>query len=73
MGGGLVNLAGSCLISFQPSVAFHIETSHLICFGNQAAGFYMKCNNGLKWVKVIRIYFVLVTFIKQRAVNCPLS
>ena len=34
---------------FQPSVAFHIETSHLICRANQMSRFYMKCNAGLKW------------------------
>lgn len=32
--------------SFQPVVAFHIETSHLICAANQMIGFYME----LKWV-----------------------
>ena len=43
---------------FQPSVAFHIETSHWICNANhwicnanQMTGFYMKCSTGLKWVK----------------------
>ena len=36
---------------FQPSIAFHIETSHLICSANQMTGFYMKCNTELKWVK----------------------
>ena len=39
--------------SFQPSVALHIETSHLVCPANQMTGFYMKCNTGLKWVKMI--------------------
>ena len=29
-------------------VAFHIETSHLICSANQMIGFYMKCNTRLK-------------------------
>ena len=38
----------SCL----PSVAFHIETSHLIFLPNQMTGFYMKCNTGLKWVNL---------------------
>ena len=33
----------------QPSVAFHIETSHLICGVNQTTGFHLKCNTGLKW------------------------
>ena len=36
---------------FQPSVAFHIDPSHLICVANQMTGFYMKCSTGLKWVK----------------------
>ena len=35
---------------FQPSVRFHIETSHLICTANQMTGFYIVCNTGLKWV-----------------------
>ena len=35
---------------FQPSVAFHIETSHLFCVGKKMTGFYMKCNTGLKQV-----------------------
>ena len=34
----------------QPSFAFHVETSHLICTTNQMTGYYMKCNTGLKWV-----------------------
>ena len=36
---------------FQPSVTFHIETSHLICRANQITSFYMKCNTGLTRVK----------------------
>ena len=32
----------------QPKVAFHIKISHLICTANQMAGFYKKCNIGLK-------------------------
>ena len=36
---------------FQPSVEFHIETSHLFCRAKQMTGFYMKHKNGLKWVK----------------------
>ena len=36
---------------FQPSVAFYIETSHLIYIANQMTGFYMECNTGLKRVK----------------------
>ena len=34
--------------AFQCSIAFHIETSHLICTANQMIGFYMKCNTDLK-------------------------
>ena len=35
---------------FQPSVAFHIETSHLICSVKQMTGCYTKRKTGLKWV-----------------------
>ena len=35
---------------FQPSVAFHIETSHFFCSAKQMTGFYMKRNTGLKQV-----------------------
>ena len=38
---------------FQPSVAFHIETSHLICKANEMNGFCMKCNTGLKRNRLI--------------------
>ena len=38
---------------FHPSVAFHIETSHLICTTNQMTDFYMKFKAGLKWVNLI--------------------
>ena len=39
---------------YHPSVAFHIETSHLICSVNQMTGFYMKFNfTGLKKFKVL--------------------
>ena len=38
----------------QPSVAFHIEASHLICNAKQMASFYIKCNNELKWVMYIQ-------------------
>ena len=38
---------------FQPSVAFHIETSHLFSRAKQMTGFYMKFNNALKWVSKI--------------------
>ena len=36
---------------YQPSVALHIETNHLIFRANQMTCFCMKCNAGLKWVK----------------------
>ena len=35
---------------FQPSVLFHVETSHLLCIAKQMTGFYMKCSTRLKWV-----------------------
>ena len=40
----------SLINPFKPSVAFHIETSHLICTANQMIGFSAKSHNGLKWV-----------------------
>ena len=43
---------GPYLNSFQPSVAFHIEPSYLICRANQTAGFYMKCSTCQKSVNV---------------------
>ena len=42
--------------AFHSSVAFHIETSHLICCPKQMTGFYMKRNPGLKWVKLTPQY-----------------
>ena len=44
---------------FQPSVAFHIETSQLICTTNQMTDFYMKYNTGLKLVKNTWLAIVL--------------
>ena len=41
---------GSLFNPFQPSVAFHIETSHLFSSVKQMTGFYIKCNIGLEWV-----------------------
>ena len=37
---------------FQPSVAFHIETSYFFCSAKQLTSFFMKCNTGLQWVNV---------------------
>ena len=42
------------------SPVFHIETSHLICSANQMIGFYMKCDTGLKLLKKMRMYVVIV-------------
>ena len=39
------------LNQLQPSVAVHIETSHLICSATEMIGFYMKYNAGLKWAE----------------------
>ena len=44
------NLQTHLISPFRPSVAFHIETSHLFCSANQMTGFYMKFNTGLTWV-----------------------
>ena len=38
---------------FQPSVAVHIKTSHLFCRSNEM---HMKCNTGLKRVKLENTY-----------------
>ena len=38
--------------SFQTSIAFHIETIHLFFGAKKMTDFYIKCNTGLKWVKV---------------------
>ena len=41
---------------FQPSVVFHIETSHWFCSAKQITGFYMKHNTGLKWVNSVCLH-----------------
>ena len=51
----------------QFSVAFYVETSHLICFANQMTGFSIKCNTGLKLVKGI-IYIWLGSKYKFAAI-----
>ena len=43
------------IVPFQPSVAFHTETIHLICIVNQMNGFYMKGNMGY-WNHVLWFY-----------------
>ena len=42
------------LNSFQPSAAFHIEMSHLICSANHMTGFYTKCKIELKMLNLFR-------------------
>lgn len=37
---------------FQPSVAFLIKTSHLICIANQMTALYKDCSTGMKRVKI---------------------
>ena len=36
---------------FQPSIAFNIETSHLICIANSVNVFFMNRNTVLEYVK----------------------
>ena len=50
------NMSGMSVLTLQPSVAFHIEISHLICQANQMTGFYMKCSTGLIWVRVMILW-----------------
>ena len=51
---------------FQPSVASHIETRHLFYRAKQMTGFYMKCNTGLKWGKMVsnEQYFSIAAMFK---------
>ena len=42
----------SLVAPYQSSVAFYIDTSHLICTANQMTGFCLKCNTGLKSVNM---------------------
>ena len=50
----------------EPSVTFHIKTSHLICSAKQMTGIYMRSNFQLKWVKIIisgkSVYYAKVLF-----------
>ena len=48
--GKLARVSSLIFNPLQPSVACHIETSHLVCTANQMTGFYMKCNTELNWV-----------------------
>ena len=54
---------------FQPSVAFQIETSHLFRSANQMTGVHMKCNTGLKWVKVEFIYLNEISLFKYKTLK----
>ena len=57
---------------FQPFVAFHIETSHLVCSVKQMTGFYMERNtgwNGLILKKVL-VSKVIVTLIMPDSKIC---
>ena len=38
---------------FHASIAFYIETSHLIYIANLMTGFYMKYITGLRWAKML--------------------
>ena len=40
-------LSNALIANFQPSVAIHIENSHLLCRANQMNGFFMKLNTRL--------------------------
>ena len=41
--------------SFQPNIAFDMETNDLISTISQLTGFYMKCNSRLNGLKSIRL------------------
>ena len=43
------NIGAYWVNSFHSNV-FHRETSNWFCTANQMTGFYMKCNNGMKWI-----------------------
>ena len=36
---------------FQPSIAFHVETSHIFYSANEITNSYVKCNTGVNWVE----------------------
>ena len=49
---------------FHPSVAFHIESSHLICWSNQMTGFYVKLTLSWNEFRKSVLGLVLVAFRK---------
>ena len=53
-----------CPNSFQPGVAFHIETSHFFCRIKQMTGFYVECNTGWNGL-IIKYYPALPCFINS--------
>ena len=55
--------------SFQPSVAFHIESSHLLCSTKQMTGFYMERYETLGWKGLSRVGIIGSGF--QRAFEEP--
>ena len=62
---------------FQPSVAFHIETSHFFCRAKQMTSFYVKRNTGLKWGNHLLSYeyvskdyfYAVASFYSQHLLN----
>ena len=67
---------GERINPFQPSVAFHIETNHLIFNAWKMTGLYMKRNTGLNRVKTMIIAVLLlqgVTFKHIKGVNILLQ
>ena len=55
---------------FQPRVALHIETSHLMCITNQITGLYMKCNAKLNWLMSRPSFLITFFIIKTSERTC---
>ena len=60
------NICQKWVNPFQPSVAFCIETSHLISFVNQMTSFYMESNTALKLVNQKNVMLFPVPFSCER-------
>ena len=69
----LFNFWSFCLNQIQPSVAFHIQTSHLICYVNQMTDFYMKCITRLPWVNRTYLCIPPQDFLENLQNCCILS
>ena len=69
----LFNFSSFCLNQIQPSVAFHIQTSHLICYVNQMTDFYMKCITRLPWVNRTYLCIPPQDFLENLQNCCILS